>query len=517
MKTKLSLLLALLCWVSISVYAQKEENPLNYPYYILGTQNVNSMNSATLSNIEYKGFSSSAGDVVYGSRNKDEKFLYQFNDITTNPEIDIENKTLTYWREDEDGVWMADSESGNGTANTRLDLNSCFMLILDYSSSLGAAGLSGIKQGAIEFVERMYRSSNPEIGNIKIGIISFSTMEDTKVFPITSLTRENRVKMINFIQNANLPKKATSMYYAINKGIDLLKEYTNENRFSDLEGTHFITFTDGLDNTSQLEREGLIVEKEVSKFVENKMATTSIHGIDIDSWVIGVQGNDVTDRQLNRMKSKLSVLASSNSQFIWLNDFSELTEAFARIANSLTRKWTNLQCTSALNHSGRVCWTYGSPRYVAPKPLPTPKTKRDFLFGLNLGVGYAEEYDDYYDEYYDEYYDDSYGNYKVTLGLDLAFPITKKFSLGGYTSFGYAVDYLDFNLGALAAFGDHDVSKLKYLVGLGVDACGESIGADLRFGLMFRNGLYLMADGSFGDMVTGFTINIGYNFGKLFK
>ena len=72
MKTKLSLLLALLCWVSISVYAQKEENPLNYPYYILGTQNVNSMNSATLSNIEYKGFSSSAGDVVYGSRNKDE-------------------------------------------------------------------------------------------------------------------------------------------------------------------------------------------------------------------------------------------------------------------------------------------------------------------------------------------------------------------------------------------------------------------------------------------------------------
>ena len=517
MKTKLSLLFALLCWFSTGVYAQKEENPLNYQYYILGTQNVNSRNSATLTNVEYKGFSTSTGNVVYGSRNKEEKFLYQFNNITTNPEIDIDNKTLTYWREYEDGSWQSDSESGNGTAERRLDKDACFMLVLDYSKSLGNTGRAGIEQGAMDFVENMYRASNPETGNIRIGIITFSTMEDTKVFQIAPLTRENRVKMLNFIQNYTAPKNATSMYYAINKGIDLLGEYVRSNRFRDLEGAHIITFTDGLDNTSQLEKEGLIVEKEVSQFVENKMGTTTIYDAKIDSWIIGVQGNDVTDRQLSRMKSKLSVLASNESQFIWLNDFSELSNAFAQIARSLTARWTNLYCTSALNHSGRVCWTYGAPRYVAPKPAPAPnRTKKEFLFGVNVGAGLVAGTTEYYD--YEAGYGDeeSISDYKITFGLDMAFPVANKFGLGGYMSFGYAVENFDYTVGALATFGNHGTSRLKYIAGLGANLCGESIGADLRFGLMFRNGLYLMADTSFGE-VSGITINLGFNFGKFIK
>ena len=57
--------------------------------------------------------------------------------------------------------------------------------------------------------------------------------------------------------------------------------------------------------------------------------------------------------------------------------------------------------------------------------------------------------------------------------------------------------------------------KLKYICGVGADIC-EGIGADFRFGLMFRNGLYLMADLSLGN-ASAATLNIGYNFGKLFN
>ena len=66
----------LLCFLigNINLSAQnksnKEQNPLNYPYYIYGEQQITGPNSANLKNIIYKGFASEvpAGSTLEGKK-----------------------------------------------------------------------------------------------------------------------------------------------------------------------------------------------------------------------------------------------------------------------------------------------------------------------------------------------------------------------------------------------------------------------------------------------------------------
>lgn len=389
----------LLCIIAgnLNTYALKEQNPLNYQYYILGNQKVTGKSSATLSNIEYKGFSSSAGNIISAQKTNEEKFLYQFNDITTYPKMNLDNKTLLYWRQEEDGVWVCDSESGNGTANRRLDKDACFVLVLDCSSSIGS-DFTYVQQSAITFIDKMYSASNT--GNIRIGIIRFSTMDNTETFPITSLTEDNRVKMENFIRSSNHLKPATSMYYALNMGIDILSNYIQENNLDVKDRHHIITFTDGLDNTSQLDNIKLYTANEVESYVANKLNTLSIDNQNLASSIVFVPGNDIPVNRHERMRLKLNRLAAGGGQFIWVDDYEELVQVFSELAENLTERWTNLYCTSALNHNGPVCWTYGEPKTEVSLPKPLPKRQSSILntgyrgiidFGYGVGVGDVAE------------------------------------------------------------------------------------------------------------------------------
>ena len=146
---------------ALNTFAQKTykgSNPLSYPYYIMGEQKITGRETSTLSNIKYKGFSSKtpAGGTVKGYRTNDEKFLYEFEKISTSPSINIDNKELQYWRQLDGGIWMSDAESGNATSNTKLDKDACFLLVLDESSSLGDDFYT-VKQGTKVFIEEMYK------------------------------------------------------------------------------------------------------------------------------------------------------------------------------------------------------------------------------------------------------------------------------------------------------------------------------------------------------------------------
>ncbi len=536
-KIQLFLFPLFLACMSMPLFAQnrseKAQNPLNYPYYIYGEQTVTGKNSATLSNIKYKGFSSEIPEdgETYGKRNTEEKFVYEFKNIQTHPEINLDNKKLLYWRQLEGGVWMSDAESGNATARLRMDKDAYFILVLDCSFSLGNE-FTRVKEGARTFIEQMYQVSDQ--GNLKIGVVCFSSMENTEIFPMTELTPANRSKMLSFISGQNNSRKATAMYYAINEGIDKMLPDGSDINADKFEGIHIITFTDGLDNTSQLEKEQMYTVNEVRRYVESKMRTTSIKNNSLDSWVIGVQGTDVQNAQLELMKNQLTELASDRSQFIWLEDMSQLVSTFSNIANSLTKRWKNMYCTSALNHAGAVCWTLGDITEPVKPVVKAPRKRKDILLGVNAGVGYGME------------------DLNVTAGVDFAYPLSSKFGLGAYISVG-SFPTLGTNLGILATIGDHNKSKLKFMCGIGGHSSDEGAGVDARLGLMFRNGLYLMADiycgarhnyndgdnggyyeynkygdyyyehdeygGYYGDneFIGGITINIGFNFGKLFK
>ena len=388
----------LLCIIvgNLNTYAQKEQNPLNYQYYILGNQKVTGKSSATLSNIEYKGFSSSVGNIISAQKTEDEKFEYQFNNITTNPKINLDKKLL-YWRQEEDGVWVYDSEAGNGIANRRLDKDACFVLVLDCSSSIGDQFFH-VQNSAIEFIEKMYSVSNA--GNIRIGIIRFSTMDDTEVFPIAPLTESNLNKIKDFIDKDSHQKQATSMYYAINNGIDNLSDYINKNNLDVKDRHHIITFTDGLDNTSQLVDLNLYTATDVESYVVNQVYTTRINSGVFSHSVVFVPGEDVPKNRHERMKAKLKRLVSGEGQFMWVEDYQGLTDAFSELAENFTVRWTNLYCTSALNHNGPVCWTYGEPKTEVSRPKPLPKRPSSILntgyrgiidFGYGVAAGYDSE------------------------------------------------------------------------------------------------------------------------------
>lgn len=508
----------------------KSNNPMSYPYYIMGEQKITGRNTSTLNSIEYKGFDSrdSLGNIIRtlgGKRTIDEKIRYVFPRISTSPYIDLENKELQYWRQLDGGVWMSDVESGNGISNTKLDKDACFLLVLDESSSLGDDFYT-VKQGTKVFIEEMYKASSE--GNIRIGIICFSTMDDTKIFPITSLTYSSMVKMQGFIENQYNRRKATSMYYSINKGINMLDEYVNQIVSSnEYENAHIITFTDGLDNTSQLEEEELYAANEIYQFVKNKLKTTKIKNKLIDSWVIGVQGDDVQTVQLDIMKNQLESLASRKSQFIWLNNISDLIGTFSSIAINLTDQWKNLSCTSALNHNGLVCWTLGE----------RPKVKKHMLLGVNVGAGFGLNrlgYENYWGEY--EYEAVSKVGYKMDFGVDFAYPITTRFGLGCYLSGFFDTGALEregtsdsryvregtrsgVSFGLLTTIGNYH-EKAAFMAGLGCsfdDWNDDYFNADIRLGVLLKNGLYFMTTMSVGSAPYSMTLNLGYNFGALFE
>lgn len=490
---------------AMNVLAQGD-NPLAYPYYIYGEQEITGRNSSVLRNVQYNGFSTNipVGGTNYGARNTAEKIVYQFDSIRTNPYLDITGKTLTYWRKLENGEWITDIEAGNGTATHRSDQLACFTLILDCSKSLGQS-FSYVKQAALDFIDEMYSASN--VGNIHIGIVCFSTMNDTQIFPITSLTESSRLQMRTFIAKQSNQRQATSMYYAIDKGIKELSAHIKGLNPKKFEGAHVITFTDGLDNTSQLEDKFSLAK--VSSHVKEELTTTSFHGKLIDSWVVGSQGEDVKDGQLDMMKSQLSALASNPDQFFFLEDVSMLERIFRQIANGLTKRWLSWVCTSALNHDGAVCWTLGEVPVVKeePKPLPAVK-KKHMLLGVHYAIGFCTY------KYYTQYHSAMFTDIKTGVGLDVAYPVTSRFGIGGYFSIGYP--YTAF--GVLTTIGNYNDKTAAFVGGLGMDVgfMSPSINFDLRGGVLFRNGLYMMLDMSTGMDPFAMTFNIGYNFGNLF-
>lgn len=497
MKRKIYLALILFLG-AFSAFADsyKSNNPMSYPYYIMGEQKITGRSTSTLNNIEYKGFDSrdSLGNIIRtlgGKRTIDEKIRYVFPRISTSPYIDLENKELQYWRQLDGDVWMSDAESGNATSDKKLDKDACILLVLDQSSSLGD-DFSSVKQGANVFIDEMYKASSE--GNIRIGIIYFSTMDDTRFFDITPLTPSSKSRMQNFINNQSNTNKATSMYYSINKGVDMLDEYVkNMKSINKYENAHIITFTDGLDNTSQIEEANLYSSKEVYNHVEKKLKSKKINDKLIDSWVIGVQGVDVQKVQLDIMKKQLESLASEESQFKFLNNMSELIETFSDIARKLTDQWKNLSCTSALNHNGLVCWTLGE----------KPRVKKHMLLGINMGLGFGIHYG---------------SSFKLDFGIDCSYPITPKFGMGGYFSAGADLSSAPcISIGLLTTIGNYH-EKAAFIGGLGCNVdLGYGPNADIRLGVLFRKGVYVMTTMSMGLVPYAMTFNIGYNFGALFE
>lgn len=507
---------------SAVVFAQKN-NPFSYPYYISGVTeiDVNNEGEITLKDIKSKGFKYSHHRKG-GIRN--EKASFVFEEITTTPSISISGKRLQYWRQDKSGEWVTDAEGGNGTFNEKLEKDITFVMSIDCSASLGN-DFQRVKNNALSFIDKIYQTSND--GHINLGIIGFSSIAETErqTFEIKPLTAKTYSEMKNFI-NSLSPDSNTALYYAMNKATDMLKSYVSSHFASNNEygGTYMLVFTDGLDNASQFRSEKIYRSDDAYDYIRTKLGNTYIKNSNIVTYIIGAVGVDLkTANQRSEFKRRGEGLIPNNSgKFIYLENMADLEKTFQEIAETLTKQWQNLVCLTSLAHEGGVCWTLGD---VYIPPVVKPEYSNIFL-GVNVGAGIA-------------LIDEAVG-VSIPAGVDFAYPITKNFGLGAYGEFTYSIcdyDYLSTAFGVLTTIGNYHDGNKTFVGGLGlrIDLDSGSVKPNIRGGVLFRSGLYIMGNISLGSdsynyydydgygntyftnySTFGFQamVQIGYNFGK---
>lgn len=527
------IILSALIFLGITgICAQKVVNPLNSPYYIKGTTQINpSTGEVTLHNIETKGFSfKNSGDVIKGTEQK-EKAVFVFDQITATPEIDLIDKRLQLWRQDKYGNWMTDEESGNGITEQKLNKNITIMLVLDCSNSLGDDFVR-VKSGAKSFIEKLVYASNSEY--VHIGVIGFSSIEKTQVFDIRRLNSKSMSEIITFINNLQ-PDNATALYYAMDKATSMLDNYVTKN-FKNVpdqnyEGSCLLAFTDGIDNATRYPERKIFTYNQAYNDIKNTLNTTRIKNQPIETYVIGARGVDIkSDAQVADFKSNLEGLIpdENDGKFKYLENMVELESTFQEIANGLTQRWQNLSCTAPLTHEGGVCWTLGNiPETAVVKKEETTETPvklRSYIAPV-IGIGGGVIQDKYAAEGDKKYW----GFFNLEIGIDYAYPINKDFSVGGYFIYYngfHAIKTTHTNysggikIGPLITIGNYSNGGSAFVLGLGYEVGGvkdfKTIQHrfDIRLGASVFNGHFLGLDISTG-YGTQCCLTYGYNFSLL--
>ena len=394
------------------------------------------------------------------------------------------------------------------------------MLVLDCSSSIDKDFVI-VQEGAKAFIQSLYEASNGT-GNIKLGIVSFSKINETKFFNIRPLTSSSYYDMNRFI-NSLSTQNGTALYYAMDKSVELMEEYCNNSIPSDepLSAAVMVTFTDGLDQTSRDSDKNILTadsyyDEVLSKY-GTKMQRVSINGIPLQPEIRGVKGNDIiTDAQLGKFQR----IGESLGSFKLLKDYSELGAAFGDIAQNLIDQWRILNLYVPNSFSGKVAWTYPSRKQiVVEKPIipKEPKKKGSWFVGLNAGFGLSNYYSYGYKHYQNVYggsvYEDNDSSDDIGLafsgGIDLAFPIGRAVNLGLFGSIGLGLGIETasttclFNAGPLLLINFKNNSSLYLGGGVSMEDF-EEIGLDLRAGFKFKKGLYL-----FGEL-----FSISYNWSR---
>lgn len=520
------LLLTAICalFVVMAMAQNNRTNPDVADYFIKGYLSIERGNDGKpvykLSEIDNQGIYFDDPRVTrFGEETPEEDVLFKFSHASTNYSGGI-NTPLDFWRYDNDiHEWQPDGETRQGTAGVEEKKSMAVMLVLDCSSSIGDDFVV-VQEAAKAFIQSLYDASNGA-GNIKLGIVSFSKINESLVFNIRPLTSESYNEMTRFINRLST-QNGTALYYAMDKSVELMEDYCRKSISSSepLSAAVMVTFTDGLDQTSRDPGKDILTAEEyydevLSKY-GTKMQKVSINGVSLQHEIRGVKGNDIiTDAQLGKFQRT----GESLGNFMRLNNYSELGAAFGDIAQNLIDQWRVLNLYVPNSFSGKVAWTYPSRKPVVVEKPKEPKQqggKGKVFFGINAGVGssycYYRSYNSYYGYY--NYYDEI--GIAFSGGIDLAFPIGESINLGFFASGGYETAYESpmFSVGPLLLINFNKGKAGALYLGPGVAFAQEETGFDFRTGYKFRKGVYLFNEVFVVDGIDGYgdLIHVGFFF-----
>lgn len=547
MKHKLLLTLIGLA-VAFSVMAQSNRtNPDVAKYYIKGNLSIekgaDGKTVYKLSQIDNSGiYFEDPHATRIGKETSLEDVLFQFSRASTDYPGGI-NTPLDFWRYDNTiNEWQPDVETRQGTAGVETKKSMVVMLVLDCSSSLGT-DFNLVQGAANSFVRSLYESSKGS-GNIKLGIVGFSKINETRVFNIRPLTSGSYYEMTSFI-NGLSTQNGTALYYAMDKSIsELMEEYCRNSIPSSepLSAAIMVTFTDGLDQTSRNPDKNILTADnyydEILAKYGTKMQNKNFNGIRLQHEIRGVKGNDIiSEAQLGKFRR----IGESLGNFKLLNNYSDLGREFEDIADSLIDQWRILNLYVPNSFSGRVAWTYPGER-VKPAPLPPPKTGRNVFLGLNFTLGVPMTM-----PYYESYnYDYGFGiGSALKLGIDFAWPVSDNFAIGLYFNAGpnfanvflyenvyyYSLSRLgvgfDVKLGLLMLAGNLNarpfIIGIAPCTGFNMTTEQEFLPLELRFGRVLSKHFYMTGNLNMGvvplrgDFMIEPSITFGWHFGDRIK
>lgn len=424
--------------VSLTVMAQSNRtNPDNAQYFIKGNLSIekgaDGKTVYKLSQIDNSGiYFDNPYATRTGEETSKEDVLFQFSHARTDYPGGI-NTPLDFWRYDNSiNEWQPDGETRQGTAGVEQKKSMVVMLVLDCSSSLGT-DFNLVQGAANNFIRSLYEASQGS-GNIKLGIVGFSKINETRIFNIRSLTSDSYYEMTSFINRLST-QNGTALYYAMDKSVgELMEAYckTSIPSTEPLSAAIMVTFTDGLDQTSRNPDKNILTADnyydEILTKYGTKMQNKSFNSIHLQHEIRGVKGNDIiSEAQLGKFQR----IGESLGNFKLLGNYSELGREFEDIAKNLIDQWRILNLYVPNSFSGRVAWTYPSER-TKPTSTPILKSDRKAFVGLNVTLGVPMTMPGYY---YSSHTDFGTG-ICPKLGVDVAWPLSEKIAIGLYANAG---------------------------------------------------------------------------------
>ena len=375
-KTLVMLWMVLGVWGTLSAQSGKSPDPDRAKYFIRGNLSIaadgNRQPVYRLENPTHsKGISFEEVSSITGTVTDREDVQFEFRNASTDYAGGFENNRLQFWRYDEElSEWQPDIETRQGTAAFEQTRVLSLLLLIDCSTSLGA-DFDLVKENAKYFINLLTQASGK--GNVKVGIIGFSTVKDTRVFEITSLSESTNTRMQAFIDGLEL-SNGTALYYSMDKALGMLQQYMSTNRIrkEDYADSYIVTFTDGVDQTSQLTEKNLFTADDYYEYLKTQLASVQILDRPVNTYIVGVKGRDIVSE---KMAAKFDrVLSGISPEYKTIAQVSQLREEFQRIVSELTRQWTTLKCYVPKGFRGKVGWTFANASEVSG---PEKETKAE--------------------------------------------------------------------------------------------------------------------------------------------
>lgn len=407
---------------------------------------------------------------------------------------------LDFWRYDaEVGEWIYDSEVRQGDTVAVSKMQTNVMLVIDKSSSL-KGDFPKVQEAAIEFVNQLYTASREKGVTFRVGVIAFSTVKFTEIREISTLNATNYNEILSFIRGLKM-ENGTALYYSLDKALDMLEKDTRENiKADEYRESRIYAFTDGLDQASIDDSKGITSPTQYYETIRTKMKGPKRRLIMnmprkiVRSTMVTVRGDDMTDKQIQLFDERAEQICDNVRK---LDDMTKLVTEFKELAADLVNSNFMLYCYIPEGANGLVGWTFRDEKAVKERK-PSKfwmGVGPEFSYGVGTGIS----------------------TYYTCFGarIDMAWPISRFFSLGANVSASFDIDGIQplINAGPLAKFTFSNNSAL--LTGLGFryimgDERGNvyvSLGWKLTSPWYFHAELYI--DGNIEPC--GFGVGVGYS------